>query len=182
MDTVPPMVTSLADYTTADLEALERERPELGRVEIVEGALHATGESAVGIRHQFVVQRLHLVFAAAYPPQFLVMLDTWWVYARGKLRADVGVYRRSDLPDEGEVFRTAPVAALEVLSDDADHDLVSKDRIYREHGARCAYLDPRDRSGWWARLDGTDHDAERVTWRLEGWPPLTFERGALLAR
>lgn len=182
MASVPPMVTSLADYTTADLEALERERPELGRVEIIDGALHATGESAVGIRHQMVVQHLFLVFAPLCPPHLLVMLDTWWHYARGKLRADLGIYRGSDVPEDGEVFRAPPLAVVEVLSDDAIHDLVAKDRIYAEHGTRRAYLDPHERHGWWARVDDVEHDALEVAWQLEGWPPVGLVRATLLAR
>jgi Uma2 family endonuclease len=181
MATVPD-VTSLLDYTTSDLEALERERPELGRVEIVEGALHATGESAVGIWHQLVVQRLYVLLLPQCPPALRVMIDTWWAYARGKVRADVAVYRAEDIPVEGEVFRRPPLVAIEVLSDDALHDLVAKDAVYREHGARCAYLDPRRRFGWWCRLDGVDADDATVVWRPDGWPPLELHRDALLAR
>lgn len=176
-----PLVSSLTDYTADDLEALERERPELGRVEIVEGALHATGESAVGIWHQLVVQRLYLVFAPACPPGLLVMLDTWWHYARGKIRADVGVYRADDVPEDGEVFRRPPLVVLEVLSDDAVHDVVTKDAVYREHGARCGYVDPRRRYGWWCRLDGQEHHEAVVTWELDDWPALRLERDMLIA-
>lgn len=48
MARAPRVITDLADYTTADLEALEREHPEWGRLEVIDGALHATGGSAVG--------------------------------------------------------------------------------------------------------------------------------------
>lgn len=74
---VPRMTVGLADYTLVDLEALENERPELGRLEVIDGALHATGGSAVGNLHQLVLQRLHLRFAADCPPTRLVRIDTW---------------------------------------------------------------------------------------------------------
>ena len=43
----------------------------------------------------------------------------------GKIRADVAVYRVVDLPEAGTVFRLPPVACVEVLSDDALHDLAA---------------------------------------------------------
>ncbi len=102
------MITGLADYTLADLEALENERPELGRLEVIDGALHATGESAVGNLHQLIMQRLHLLFAAACPPGSIVRLDTWWMSPRGKIRPDVAVYRRGDEPaDRYGAFQVA---------------------------------------------------------------------------
>ena len=186
MDTVRPMVDSLLDYTTSDLESMERERPELGRVELIDGALHATGESALGITHQIIMQRLFMLLQPLCPPGLLVMLDTWWHYDRsvgpgGKIRADVAVYRASDIPDGPQSFRAAPLASLEILSDDIRHDTVSKDSVYAEHGTRRAYLDPRRRNGWWLRLDGVDHDGPTAAWELDGWAPIVFERDALLA-
>lgn len=181
-----PMVNSLAEYTTEDLEALERERPELGRVELIDGALHGTGESALGIPHQLIVQRLHLILAPLCPPGLLVMLDTWWHYVRanglsGKIRADVGIYRSADLPGSGKVFRLPPVASVEVLSDDAMHDLAAKDSVYAEFGGRRAYVDPDQRFGWWWCADGQETDAPRVTWRPDAWPEIRLEKAALLA-
>lgn len=179
----PPMVTGLADYTLADLEALEQERPELGRLEVIDGALHATGSSAVGNLHQLLLQRLHLLFHAACPPQFIVRLDTWWMSPRGKIRPDVAVYRPSDEPDDRDgAFRVAPTVIVEILSDDVLHDLVRKDQIYAEAGARRAYLDMKLRFDWWLRVDGVDHGDEVVTWQLDGWPPLRFDRAELFAR
>jgi hypothetical protein len=180
------MVNSLADYTTEDLEALERERPELGRVELIDGALHATGESALGIPHQLIMQRLHLLLAPRCPAGLVVMLDTWWHYVRanglsGKIRADVAAYRLADLPAAGKVFRSPPRFSLEILSDDAVHDLVAKDDVYAEHGTRRAYLDPDERGGWWWKADGVEHTAATATWQPDGWPPLTLDRGVLLA-
>ena len=186
MATVRPVVNSLAEYTTDDLEALERERPELGRVELIDGALHGTGESALGIPHQLIVQRLHLLLAPLCPLGLLVMLDTWWHYVRasglsGKIRADVAVYRIAALPEAGKVFRLPPVASIEVLSDDALHDLAAKDDVYAEHGARRAYVDPDERYGWWWQADGQQVSGPQATWQLDGWPPIDLERAALLA-
>lgn len=183
MASVPRMIPGVGDYTLSELETLENERPELGRLEVLDGALHATGESAVGNLHQLVMQRLHLVFAAACPRGWLVRIDTWWLSSRGKIRPDVAVYRRGDEPtDRHGAFRVPPQAVLEILSDDAVHDLVHKNEIYAADGvSRRAYLDPRQRFGWWLRLDGVDHTAPTVTWSLEGWPALTLDRDELLA-
>lgn len=176
------MTTGLADYTLADLEALESERPELGRLEVIDGALHATGESAVGNLHQLLLQRLHLLFAPACPPTHLVRLDTWWASPRGKIRPDVAVYRAGDVPqDRRGAFQVPPLAIVEILSDDAHHDVVRKDEIYAQAGARRAYLDPDERFGWWLRLDDIDHDGPVAEWRLDGWPALRFDRAELLA-
>ena len=174
------MITGVTDYTLADLEALENERPELGRLEVIDGALHATGESAVGNLHQLIMQRLYLLFAAVCPPGWIVRIDTWWMSPRGKLRPDVAVYRRGDEPsDRYGAFHVAPHAVLEVLSDDAIHDLVHKDG---EFGVmRRAYLDPRRRHGWWYRLDDVDYEAPTAAWRLEGWPELVLDHDELLA-
>jgi hypothetical protein len=176
------MITGVADYTLAELQALERERPELGRLEVLDGALHATGGSAVGNLHQLVVQQLYLLFAAACPPEWIVRLDTWWVSPRGKLRPDVAIYRPGDQPPgRTGAFRVAPTAVLEVLSDDDTHDLVHKNDIYRTFGVtRRAYLDTRLRHGWWCRLDGHDHPPPAAVWQLDGWPPLRFDRDALV--
>lgn len=181
-----PMVNSLADYTIEDLEALERERPELGRVELVDGALHATGESALGIPHQIIMQRIHLLLHPHCPTGLVVMLDTWWHYVRanglsGKIRADVAVYRLDDLPPSGKVFRLPPLVSLEILSDDAVHDLVAKDDVYAEHGTRRAYLDPDERYGWWFKAEGVEYSAPTVTWKLDGWPPVVLDRAVALA-
>lgn len=182
MDSVPRVITDLADYTTADLEALEDERPELGRLEVIDGALHATGGSAVGDLHQLVVQRLYLHVAAACPPHHIVRLDTWWRSRRGLLRPDLALYRPEDRPASRRSFRVPPWGIVEVLSDDAHHDLVRKDAVYVDLGVeRRAYLEPWGRFAWWCRLDGQDHDTEVVTWQLPGWPPLRLDRSALLA-
>jgi hypothetical protein len=180
MPRMPRMQLGLTDYTQADLEALEDERPELGRLEVIDGALHATGESAVGNLHQLLMQRLHLLFVAACPPTHIIRLDTWWYPPRGKLRPDVAVYRPADVPaDVHGVFRVPPLAIVEILSDDAHHDLVRKDEIYAAAGVRRAYLDMRRRFDWWLRLDGVDHAGPVATWELDGWPPLRFDREAL---
>lgn len=183
MASLPHMTSGLADATLAELEALEHEHPELGRIEVIDGALHASGESAVGYLHQMVVQRLNLLLAAACPPGALVVLDTWWTSHRGRIRPDLALYRPADVPESLKAFRVPPWATLEVLSDDADHDLVRKDGIYADFGvARRAYVEPWGRYDWWCRLDGVPHAAPSAMWELPGWPPLTLERDALLAR
>lgn len=84
--------------------------------------------------------------------------------------------------DRRGAFHVAPQAILEILSDDADHDLVRKDAIYAEFGvARRAYLDMLQRFGWWCRIDGVDHDGPDAVWHLDGWPPLRLDRDALFA-
>lgn len=182
MATVPPMRGGLSEYTLADLEALEREHPELGHLEVVDGALHATGESAVGYLHQIVVQRLHLLFAAACPAEALVLLDTWWESPRGKIRPDLALYRPQDVPPSRKAFRVPPWATLEVLSDDADHDFVRKDGLYAAFAvAHRAYVEPWGRFDWWCRLDGVPHSGPSATWSLPGWPPLVLQRDTLLA-
>lgn len=182
MATVPPMSTGLAAYTVTDLEALEQERPELGRLEVIDGVLYATGGSAVGDLHQLVVQRLHLLFAAACPDTSIIRLDTWWVSARGKVRPDLAVYRPEDRPATRRAFRVPPSATLEVLSEDAHHDLVRKDAVYAAFGvAHRAYVEPWGRYPWWCRVEGVDHDGPVAEWRLGGWPPLRLVRDDLLA-
>jgi hypothetical protein len=182
MAKVPRVITDLAECTSADLEALESEHPELGRLEVIDGALHATGGSAVGDRHQLVVQRLFLLLVSACPAAHIVRIDTWWRSSRGLLRPDIAVYRVQDRPADRRVFTVPPRAAVEVLSEDAHHDLVRKDGLYTDSGvAHRAYVDPWGRFTWWCRLDGTDHDGPTVTWELEEWPPLRFDRASLLA-
>lgn len=182
MAMIPDMPLELVDYSQAYLEALEAERPELGRLELIDGALHATGGSAVGNLHQLLLQRLHLLFAAACPPTSIVRIDTWWRSPRGKLRPDVAVYAPSDVPEDRQgMFAVPPRAIVEILSADAEHDLVRKDEIYAEHGVRRAYLEPFGRFDWWLRLDGVDHDGAVVHWQLDGWPALRFDRDELLA-
>lgn len=184
MRTVADVTTALAEsqFTESDLEALEREHPELGRIEEIDGALHATGESAVGDLHQLIVQRLFLLFHPLCPPDQLIRLDVWWIFPRGKLRADLAVYRPQDRPENRKAFRVPAQAILEVLSDDGDHDVVRKEGMYAEYGvSHRAYLDPHRRDGWWARADGVDHDGPTAIWELPGWPPIPLDRDALLA-
>lgn len=182
MAKVPRVTTDLADYTVADLEALERQHPEWGRLEVLDGALHATGGSAVGDRHQLVVQRLFQLLAAACPGSHVVRLDTWWRSPRGLIRPDVAVYAAADRPADGRAFTVAPLAVVEVLSDDAHHDLVRKDEVHGDLGvAHRAYVDAWSRYRWWARLDGADVDQATATWHLAGWPPVELDADGLLA-
>lgn len=176
-----PMITGLVDYTCEDLEALEREHPDLGRVEVVDGALHGTGDSAVGDMHQLILQRLHLLFAPLRPAGHAVRLDAWWHSSRGKIRADLGLWRPQDRPANGKAFRLPPYAIIEVLSDDGRHDVDVKDDVYAEFGVRRSYLDPQSRWGWWARLDGVDHERPTAAWQLDGWPAVVLDREALFA-
>lgn len=185
MATVPDMhlTSALTDATFAELEAYEAEHPEVGRIEVIDGVLHFSGESAVGYLHQMVVQGLHLLFAGAKPPGAIVSLDVWWLSQRGRIRPDLALYRPQDVPANLRAFRVPPWATLEVLSDDADHDIVLKDGIYAGAGvARRAYIEPWGRFDWWCLLDGEPHAGPAVTWELPGWPPLVLDRDALLAR
>jgi hypothetical protein len=182
MASVPRMITGVADYTLAELEALEDERPELGRLEVIDGALHASGGSSVGNLHQMLMQNLYLAFHATCPPGDIIRLDTWWLLDRGKLRPDVAVYRRGDQPDRPNGgFRVPPQAIVEIISEDAHHDLVRKDEIYAEAGVRRAYVNYLPRFDWWCRLDGVEHTGPQATWQLDGWPPLRLGREALFA-
>lgn len=182
-------MTALAEYTLADLERLEAERPELGKVEILDGTLVATGDSVTGNRHQAVALVLTLLLARHCPDGFVVRPDTHWsldrpLHGRTRLRPDIGVWRATDQPTDGGAFRVAPVAVVEVLSDDADHDLVRKDPVYRDAGVTALYVDPRERSGWWARIGAAacvDVDEPALAWAVPGWPPLRVERDAVLA-
>lgn len=176
------VLTGLADYTQSDLEALESQRPGLGRVEVIDDALHATGGTGVGNLHQLIVQRMFLLLAEACPVTHLVRLDTWWRCPRGWLRPDLAIYRAGDEPtDRAGAFEVTPQAVVEVLSADADHDLRRKDPIYAEHGiAHRVHVDPDRRYGWWIRVDGGDHDTSPVAWRLPGWPRLDLRREELL--
>jgi len=106
------MSTGLAAYTVTNLEALDQERPELGRLEVIDGVLYATGGSAVGDLHQLIVQRVFLLFAGACPDTHIVRLDTWWVSAHGKVRPDLAVYRPEDRPATRRAFRVPPLATL----------------------------------------------------------------------
>jgi hypothetical protein len=93
----------------------------------------------------------------------------------------VALYRPHDRPANRKAFRVSPWATIEVLSDDADHDLVRKDGVYADLGvAHRAYIEPWNRYPWWCRLDGVDHDGTVAVWDLPGWPPLELGRGALL--
>jgi hypothetical protein len=180
MASVPRMISGVADYTLAELEALENERPELGRLEVIDGALHASGGSSVGNLHQMLMQQLHLLFHAACPPGDIIRLDTWWLLDRGKLRPDVAVYRRGDQPEKPSGgFRVPPRAIVEIISEDSHHDLVRKDEIYAEAGVRRAYVNDLPRFDWWIRLDGVDHAGPEATWQLDGWPALRLERHSL---
>lgn len=184
MAIVHDVTTAVAEsqFTVEDLEALEREHPDLGRFEEIDGAIHATGGSAVGDLHQLIVQRCFLLLTPLCPPEQILRVDVWWVSERGKIRADVAVYRPADRPADRKSFRVPAQAIIEVLSDDAFHDVVRKDGVYAEYGVRSrVYIDPRRRAGWWVRVDGVEHTEATVMWQPEGWPPVLLERDALLA-
>ncbi len=174
-------MTTLAQYTLDDLEALEAARPELGKVEVLGGVLYASGEEVTGYRHQTIVQRLFLQLVAICPSGFVVQLDTYWFSTEGRLRPDVAIWRETDRPTDGGAFRVAPVAVFEVLSADADHDLTDKARIYDAFGVVQSAVDPRERHGWWARTPAGDHPGAQAPFEVPGWPTLTLDRDQLLA-
>lgn len=92
------------------------------------------------------------------------------------------MYRAGDVPqDRRGAFQVPPLAIVETLSDNAHHDVVRKDEIYAQAGARRAYLDPDERFGWWLRLDDVDDHGPVAEWRLDGWPALRFDRAERLA-
>ena len=174
------MATSLAEYTLEDLQRLERERPELGKVELVGEALHATGEST-GDRHQACVGRVYALLLPAVPATQVLRLDTYWFAAEGKFRPDLALWRAADRPADGGAFRAPPLAAVEVLSADRDHDLVTKAAVYAAHAVDLLVLDPAQVDGWWCRVGGSGVRAATTTWQPPGWPePVVLARDALL--
>lgn len=173
------MTTSVAAWEPEDLERLERERPELGRVEVFEGALYASGESVNTHRHQRVVDRMVRLLFDAAPSELLAVSDTWWFLASRKVRPDVGVWRRADVPSDGGVFRRPPVAVVEVLSEDRDHDLVRKHALYRAEGVQSVFIDPSVREGWWLRVGDRDVVEPAFEWLLGDWS-VHLLRGELL--
>ena len=175
------MATSLAEYTLEDLQRLERERPELGKVELVGEALHATGESATGDRHQACVGRIYALLLAAVPATQVLRLDTYWFAAEGTLRPDLALWRAADRPADGGAFRLPPLAVAEVLSADRDHDLVTKAAVYAAHGVDLLVVDPAQVDGWWCRAGGSDVREARTTWQPAGWPePVMLSRDGLV--
>lgn len=163
------MTTSVAAWELGDLERLEQERPELGKIEVFEGALYASGESVNTHRHQRVVDRMVRLLSEAVPRELLAVSDTWWFLQSRKVRPDVGVWRRTDLPSDGGVFRRPPVAVVEVLSEDRDHDLVRKHALYRAQEVPALFLDPSRSEGWWLRVAGHDVDEASYEWHLGAW-------------
>lgn len=86
----------------------------------------------------------------------------------------VGVPRR--------VTGLAPTAIPGILSDDAGHDQARKDRVYQQFGvSQRAYLDPRQRHGWWCRIEGVDEDGPTASRHMDRWPELVLRRDELFA-
>ena len=172
---------SLHEYTLEDLDALARERPEFGRIEIIEGSLVAEGAEMTGDRHQGVVQAIFLALVDQQVDRHRIRLDTYWFASSPtRLRPDIAIYRQRDRPADGGAYRVPPLAIFEVVSDNADHDLVRKRAIYREHGVVTWFVDPKRRHGWWLS-DGADetYDGETATIELPDRPPVTLERAML---
>jgi len=163
------MTTSVAAWELEDVARLERERPELGRIEVFGGALYAIGESANTHRHQLVVDRMVRLLSDAAPDELLAVSDTWWFLPSRKVRPDVGVWRRADVPPDGGVFRRPPVAVVEVLSEDRDHDLVRKHALYRAERVPALFIDPSRQEGWWLRVADRDVDEAAFDWHLGDW-------------
>ncbi len=147
--------TTFDSYSLADLEALEREHPEFGRVEILSGTLVAAGANVTGDRHQAVVQAVFLALVADAPPDQVVRLDTYWFSVDQRLRPDLAIWSADDRPADGGAFTRPPLAVFEILSADADHDLVRKATIHRRHDVANWFVDPAERHGWWLS-DGAD--------------------------
>lgn len=103
------------------------------------------------------------------------------MFPRGKLRPDLAVYRDGDQPEDHHgAFHVPPLAVVEILSEDAEHDLVRKDELYAQFGVTSrAYLDARQREGWWCRIDGADHTNAFADWQTPGWPALRLRAGTV---
>lgn len=177
----PVSTMTLASYELEDLQRLEAERPELGKTEVLGDALYASGVEVTGDRHQTLAQRIFLLLTASCPAGFVVNFDTYWFGEEARLRPDVAAWRVEDRPRDGGAFRRPPVAMCEILSSDAAHDLDRKAPIYDRAEVSTLYVDPRERYGWWCRTGAEDHQQERVTWPLPGWPPIELERAEILA-
>lgn len=173
-------VATLKEYTLADLERLQRDHPEFGRVEIIGGTLIAGGADVTGDRHQSVVQALFLALMATCPGEHVVRLDTYWFGDGVRLRPDLAVWRRADRPADGGAFTAPPVAVVEVLSSDADHDLVRKAAVYAAHGVAAWFVDPARRHGWWIAADsGHRVSVGPAMLSLPGWPELEITEAIL---
>lgn len=175
-------VGTLESYNLIDLEQLQREHPEFGRVEIINGSLIAGGVDVTGDRHQSVVQALFLLLITDCPADQIIRLDTYWFGQQNRLRPDLAVWRVADRPADGGAFIVPPIAVIEVLSTDADHDLIRKAQIYRAHGVKAWYVDPVSRNGWWL-TDGASvcHDGSSATIEMPARDPLAISRDILTA-
>jgi Uma2 family endonuclease len=163
-----------------ELDALERDHPELGRVEVIDGELLAGGVDMTGDRHQSVVQALLLLLAGACPAEHVVRLDTYWFVGPHRLRPDLAIWRTVDRPSDGGAFRRPPTAVIEVLSADAERDLVRKLAIYRSHVVATWFVDPAQRYGWWLST-GDDHwSGDEADITLPGWPSVCADRRLVL--
>ena len=173
-------VDAFEEYGLAELEALQRDHPEFGRVEIVNGSLVAGGVDMTGDRHRSVVQALFLLLIEGCPAGRLVRIDTYWFGDGFRLRPDLAVWNAADRPADGGAFRAPPLAVIEVLSGDAEHDLVTKRAIYDANEVATVYVDPDRRSGWWLRTpDGIEHDGDLVELELPGGFAIDVERSVL---
>lgn len=173
-------VDTFEEYGVAELEALQRDHPEFGRVEIVNGSLVAGGVDMTGYQHQRVVQALFLLLVEGYPPGHLVQIDTYWFGDGFRVRPDLAVWPDADRPADGGAFRAPPIAAFEVLSADAEHDLVTKRAIYAANGVATVFVDPDRRNGWWLRTpDGADHIDDAVRVELPGATSIDIARSII---
>jgi Uma2 family endonuclease len=175
-------IATLESYGLDELEELQQQHPEFGRVEIINGSLIAGGVDVTGDRHQSVVQALFLLLIEQCPSEQVIRLDTYWFGDQVRLRPDVAIWPTPDRPADGGAFVTPPLAVIEVLSTDADHDLVRKYEIYRSFGVVSWFVDPAQRNGWWlSDGDAFRFDGESATVELPGRPPIEVPRSLLSA-
>lgn len=179
-------MSALTEFTLDDLQRLESANPGFGRIEIIGGLLWAGGTEMTGDRHQSTVQSLFEVLLPLRPVGFVLRLDTYWFSGADKIRPDMAIWREADRPTDGGAFRLPPVIAFEILSSDADHDLVAKAAIYRARGVLAVFLDPAQRHGWWCRIApptgaGTDHHDESIAIAIPEWPPIVIPLTVLTA-
>ncbi|HWL42163.1 MAG TPA: Uma2 family endonuclease [Ilumatobacter sp.] len=169
-------------YTLEDIETLEHEHPEFGRIEIVNGALYAGGADLGSDVHQGITFELMMLLGSLRPPGFVVRGETYWrAGPRQMLRPDVAIWAQHDRPVPEQAFQSPPMAVFEVLSRDRDHDLLTKHRIFREHGVATWYVDRRRTEGWWLG-DGESVQVGDPSFELTlpGWPTVTITDAVLL--
>lgn len=133
-----------------------------------------------GDRHQAVVQAIFVALLAEESVDQVIRLDTYWFDSDIRIRPDVAIWNATDRPHDGGAFTVPPLAVIEVLLSDADHDLVRKADVYRRHGVAAWFVDPRRRYEWWlSDAAGTVDDSPVATITLPGRTDLELSRSII---